>query len=88
MYFGAADKKEDVELYELMGDLRKLRREEHLRKIHLPEVSKTVVVEQLEDEKEKGNQLTIATTATATAATAATATVIDKTSQFTQPDCL
>jgi len=60
MYFGAAEKKEDVELYELMVDLRKLRREDHLRKIDLPEVSKVVVVEQLENKKETGNQLTIA----------------------------
>ena len=65
MYFDAAEKTDDVELYELMEDLRNCRREEHLKKIiDLPEVSKAVndddVVEQLRDEKEKGNQLTIA----------------------------
>lgn len=78
MYFGAAEKKEDVELYELMVDLRKLRREDHLRKIDLPEVSKVVVVEQLEDKKETGNQLTIAAAAAAaTTTTGAVATVTD-----------
>jgi len=65
MYFGAAEKKEDVELYELMEDLQKLRREEHLKKRDLPVTTKTVVVEQLEDEKEKGNQLTPTTHAAA-----------------------